>query len=80
MTFTIKVDCRPGHSGEAVPDVLRLGRRRVKVVTLLDNWPGSDHHYFKVMAEDGAVYVVRHDLPAQIWELAFYDSGHRPEE
>jgi hypothetical protein len=47
----------------------------VAVKVVVDRWHGRDHRYFKLLGEDGAVYIVRHDLHAGLWELAFYDSG-----
>ncbi len=78
MTFSIEVECRPGHGGEPTPHVLHFGRTRVAVTELVDNWPGREHHYFKLLGEDGATYIVRHDLSAECWELAFYDRGRAP--
>ena len=75
MTFTIRVDCQPGHGGEPTPYVLHFGAASVAVKRLVDNWRGRDHDYFKLLGDDGATYIVRHDLPADRWELTFYDSG-----
>jgi hypothetical protein len=75
MPFAIKVDCQPGQGGEPTPHTLHFGLATVAVKDLLDSWPGRDHHYFKLLGEDGATYIVRHDLPSGLWELAFYDRG-----
>ena len=48
------------------------------VKALVDSWAGRDHRSFKLLGEDGATYIVRHDLPAGLWELAFYDRGQEP--
>ncbi len=75
MPLAIDVECQPGHGGEPVPHVLRFGQTRVAVRDLVDSWSGRDHRYFKLLGEDGATYIVRHDLPSGLWELSFYDSG-----
>lgn len=75
MPFAIEVDCQPGHAGEPVPHVLHFGQACLAVKALVDSWSGHDHHYFKLLGEDGATYIVRHDLPTDRWELVFYDSG-----
>lgn len=75
MSFPIKVDCEAGHRGEPTPRVLHFGEASVTVSALVDSWSGRDHHYFKLLGEDGATYIVRHDQPTDLWELAFYDSG-----
>ena len=75
MPFPIEVDCRPGHGGEPTPHALRFGLASVAVKALADSWGGRDHHYFKLVGEDDATYIVRHDLPSGLWALVFYDSG-----
>jgi hypothetical protein len=78
MSFPIVVDCRPGHGGEPVPHALHFGLANVAVKALVDSWAGRDHCYFKLLGEDGATCIVRHDLPSGLWELAFYDRGQEP--
>jgi len=75
MPFPIVVDCQPDPGGEPIPHALHFGLARVAVKVLVARWHGRDHRYFKLLGEDGAVYIVRHDLHAGLWELAFYDSG-----
>lgn len=77
MPFPIKVDCLPG-GGEPTPHTLHFGQSSVAVKELVDGWGGRDHHYFKLLGEDGATYIVRHDQPSGLWELAFYDAGQGP--
>jgi hypothetical protein len=75
MSFPIVMDCQPDHGGEPVPHALHFGLASVAVKTLMDSWAGRDHRYFKLLGEDGATYIVRHDLPSGLWELAFHDHG-----
>lgn len=77
MSFAVAVDCQPGQGGESVPHVLHFGPARVTVQALVDRWDGQDR-YFKLLGEDGATWIVRKDLPAGLWELAFCDSGLGP--
>ena len=73
----VGVDCSVGTQGELAPRRVRIGRRRLDVVEVLDRWPGSDHRYFKVKADDGAVYILRQDTTLQIWQLVLFDSSGR---
>lgn len=78
MPFPIKVDCQPGHGGKSTPDILHFGQASVAVKDLLDSWDGWDHHYFKLLGQDGTTYIVRHDIFSGLWELTFDDSRQGP--
>jgi hypothetical protein len=65
----VRVECYAGYRGEETPRRFDLQGRRVEVVEVLDRWLGLDHRYFKVRGDDGAVYLLRHDEPADRWEL-----------
>ena len=78
MPCPIKVDCQPGHGGKPTPHALHFGRASVAVKDLLDSRDGWDHQYFKLLGEDGATYIVRHDMSSGLWELTFDDSTQGP--
>jgi hypothetical protein len=65
----LRVECYAGHRGEETPRRFDLGGRRVEVLEVVDRWYGSDHRYFKVRGDDGGIYLLRHDEPADSWEL-----------
>lgn len=69
----LTVECHAGHRGEETPRRLVLGGRTVAVVEVMDRWYGPDHRYFKLRGDDGATYLVRHDEPADRWELQLYE-------
>lgn len=69
----IQVRCYAGYRGEETPRELQLGRRRIAVTSIMDRWLAPDHRYFKVMGDDGGVYIVRHDPQGAFWELVFFD-------
>lgn len=64
-----------GEDRDDPPRRLRFGSRTVDVVEVVDRWLAADHRYFKIVGDDGAVYVVRYDAPTDRWDLALYDSG-----
>jgi hypothetical protein len=66
------VECYAGYRGEETPRRFRLGDRIVGVQDVLDRWLAPNHRYFKVLADDGARYILRHDPYQDIWELIFY--------
>lgn len=68
----LRVECHAGHRGEETPRRLWLGDRKVEVEEVVDRWYGPDHRYFKLRGDDGALYLVRHDEPADRWELTLF--------
>ena len=78
----IAVSCLAGHRGEPEPQAFWLGERRIEVQAILDRWLAPDHRYFKLQADDGDTYILRHDTATGEWEMTMYracDPG-RPDE
>ncbi len=71
----INVECRNREGEEAVPCRFFLGKRSVEVMEVLDRWLGNDHHYFKVQGDDGAIYLLRHDMDPWAWNLTMFASN-----
>ena len=70
MSFEIRVDCYAGHRGEEAPRSFVFGERRFAVLEIVDRWLDPAHRYFKVKADDGRTFVLRHDASTDVWELA----------
>jgi hypothetical protein len=68
----IRVECHAGYRGDESPRTLFIGTRRIGVVEVLDRWIGPDHRYFKVRGDDGAAYIIRHDVTSHMWELTMF--------
>jgi hypothetical protein len=68
----IRVACHAGYRAEEEPRALYLGERRVEAAAVLDRWLDPRMRYFKVQAEDGAVYILRHDELADAWEIVWF--------
>lgn len=73
--LTLRVACYAGYRGEQEPRRFWLGTRQVEVSEILDRWIGPDHRYFKVRGDDQGTYILRHDEPTGLWELALYNRG-----
>jgi hypothetical protein len=73
--FSIRVECYNGYRGEESPRRFFLNQRQVDVVDILDRWIAIDHRFFKVKGDDGATYIIRHDVTADQWKLTLYDTG-----
>jgi len=73
----VKVACHAGYRGEETPHRLAFDRRTVELTLVLDSWLGADHRYFKMAADDGAIYILRHDTAQGLWELTMYAAAAR---
>ena len=76
----LRVSCHAGHRGEERPERFFLGDREVEVVEILDRWLAPDHRYFKCLGSDGSVYILRHDVVEQRWELTLFAPGSGPQD
>ena len=72
MSVPIKVKCYAGYRGEEEPRALEMGGSVVDVRSISDRWLSPDHRYFKVVDADKCVYIIRHDMHTQVWELVYY--------
>ncbi len=43
-----------------------------EVNPIIDRWLSPDHRYFKIINGDNCLYIVRHDINTQAWELVYY--------
>jgi len=69
----LRVECYAGYKGEETPRAFHLGDRRVEVKEVLDQWLAPDHRYFKVRGDNGCLYILRHDVPTDTWELTLFE-------
>ena len=70
--WEIRVDCYAGYRGEETPRRLTMGSRNINVVAIQDRWLAPDHRYFKLIGDDGGLYIIRHDPQRDIWQLACF--------
>lgn len=71
-TIKVQVSCYAGYRGEESPRRFTLWEHEHEVAEIIDQWLAPEHRYFKVRAEDGAVYILRHDALSQEWELTYF--------
>jgi hypothetical protein len=74
----VRVECYAGHRGEEPPRRVWFDARAVALLEVLDCWLAPDHRYFKMRAEDGATYILRHEVASGGWELTLYQAPPRP--
>jgi hypothetical protein len=66
---TVEVETYSGHKADERPFRFRLGERWLAVEEVADRWYEPAAVYFRVRAEDGAMYILRHDERADTWTL-----------
>ena len=65
----VRVECYAGYQGDEEPRALHLGDERRTVVAIAARWREPDADLFRVRADDGHVYVLRHDREDDGWEI-----------
>jgi hypothetical protein len=71
----IRVECYAGYRADERPVRFQLRGRTFEVSEVQDRWysPGAD--YFRVRADDGNYYVLRHDARLDAWTLDAFRSA-----
>ena len=68
----IRVESYAGYRGEETPRRIWMGNRKIEIKEVQDQWLSPDHRYFKILGDDNAVYILRHDSKSWEWDLTFY--------
>lgn len=69
-----------GYKADERPISFTFGEKTCDVVEIADRWYGLDHAYFKLLASDGNLYVLRHHLEDGEWEMVMMEAGGGPEK
>ncbi len=54
---------------DGAPSAIVHHGRRLMVRGIIDQWGGTGHFYVKLVADDGNLYIIRHDLEENAWEM-----------
>ena len=65
----ITVQTYAGYKGDERPISFSRDGRILRIKEIVDRWYDPDHNMFKVLADDGRTYLLRHDMNADTWEL-----------
>ena len=63
----IEVVAYSGYKANERPLYLVLDEERVGVKNTIDRWYGVEHDYFKVLADDGKVYLLKWHRTLDLW-------------
>ncbi|MFH1243836.1 MAG: hypothetical protein V1689_15965 [Pseudomonadota bacterium] len=65
----IEVGAYSGYRANERPVYLVLEGRRVEVRDILDRWYGQDHDFYKILGDDGRVYLLKWHRFQDVWFL-----------
>lgn len=65
----INVSCYSGYKANERPIDFTVRGRKLMVEQIMDRWYGVDHSYFKVLANDQKIYLIRYDQDEDLWTL-----------
>ena len=73
----IQVQCYAARKADERPIRFQLGDRDYMVEEVLDQWYGPDDEFFKVRADDGNLYILRHQALEDEWRLESFRQTER---
>ena len=80
MSLTLKVECYAGYKADERPrrfTACTPNARTYEVREVLDQWYGVGHQSFKVRADDGNLYVLKHHEKGDVWTLESFRRNDR---
>lgn len=67
--IAVHVECYSGYRADERPERFTLRGRTFQVRSVEDRWYSPDATYFRVQADDGNHYVLRHNERDDEWSL-----------
>lgn len=68
----LQVQCYAGYRGNERPVRFCCGGNWLEVAEVQDQWYSPESRYFRVLAGDGAIYVLQHDEGKDCWSLSAF--------
>ncbi len=65
----IQVSCYSGYKTNERPINFTVRGRNLLVEEIIDRWYGVNHSYFKILADDQKIYLIRYDQDEDLWTL-----------
>jgi hypothetical protein len=65
----LRVQSYAGRKADERPVQFQVDDRRYVVEEVIDQWYGPDATFFKVRADDGNLYILKHNGPQDEWSL-----------
>jgi hypothetical protein len=74
----MQVECYSGYKADQRPVRFRLGTQTYEIREVEDQWYSPFAIYYRVLANDGNTYVLRHDETSDSWSLEAFRSTRPP--
>lgn len=73
----LEVECHSGRKADERPARFRLDARQYTVEEVLDQWYDPESISYRVRADDGNLYILRHQTssPSGQWDLVSFRKG-----
>jgi hypothetical protein len=65
----IRVESYSGFRADERPVRFTLGKQTLEVQEVQDRWYSPEAVYFRLRADDGNIYILKHDEAADRWTL-----------
>jgi hypothetical protein len=76
----VRVECYAGHRADQRPTRFSILGRFFEVLEVEDQWYSPEAIYFRVLADDGNRYVLRHDETQDVWTLEAFRAQRGPDK
>lgn len=73
-TIPLRVECYAGYRGEETPRRFFIDDHLYEIKEVVDAWLAPEHRYFKVETVEGDLFILRHDIATESWELTLFES------
>lgn len=70
----LHVECYSAYKAEQRPKLFRIDQQEYRVVEVIDQWYGPQDAWYKLRANDGNIYILRHQtcVPDGAWDLVSF--------
>ena len=65
----VQVQCYAGRKADERPVRFRIGDLDCMVEEIVEQWYGPDDSFYKVRADDGNMYLLRHHISTGTWSM-----------
>ena len=68
----VRLECYAGYKGDERPLRMYFAEKAIDVAEVEDRWYSPGATFFRIVADDGDRYVLRHEDAQDVWSLTGY--------